>query len=100
MKYRLKFRPEASADIAEAFSWYEQQRAGLGAEFETELNRHSITFPTCPWPAVLCIEASDEPCCAAFPSRSISPSLPISSRFVECYTIVAIPGRGSVAREA
>ena len=39
MKCRLKFRPEASADIAEAFSWYEQQRAGLGAEFETELNR-------------------------------------------------------------
>jgi plasmid stabilization system protein ParE len=39
VKYRLEFRPEASADIAEAFSWYEQQRAGLGAEFESELNR-------------------------------------------------------------
>jgi toxin ParE1/3/4 len=39
VKYRLEFRPEASADIAEAFSWYEHQRAGLGAEFENELNR-------------------------------------------------------------
>jgi len=37
--YRLEFRPEASADIAEAFSWYEQRRSGLGAEFESELDR-------------------------------------------------------------
>ena len=26
-------RPEAEADLAHARSWYEQQRAGLGAEF-------------------------------------------------------------------
>ena len=39
MKYRLELRPEASADIAEAFSWYEKQRAGLGVEYEAELNR-------------------------------------------------------------
>jgi len=31
--YRLEFRPEASADVAEAFSWYEAQRPCLGAEF-------------------------------------------------------------------
>jgi plasmid stabilization system protein ParE len=37
--YRLELRPEAFADIAEAFSWYEGQRAGLGAEFERELDR-------------------------------------------------------------
>ena len=39
MKYQLKIRPEASADIAEAFSWYEDQRAGLGLEFDEELGR-------------------------------------------------------------
>ncbi len=39
MKYRLEFRPEASADIAEAFSWYEERRAGLGAAFADELDR-------------------------------------------------------------
>ena len=39
MTYGLAFRPEASADIAEAFSWYEERRAGLGAEFEAELDR-------------------------------------------------------------
>ena len=39
MTYRLVFRPEASADIAEAFSWYEERRAGLGGEFEAELDR-------------------------------------------------------------
>ena len=39
MTYRLEFRPEASADVAEAFSWYEAQRPGLGREFEAELDR-------------------------------------------------------------
>ena len=39
MKFRLEFRPEASADVAEAFSWYEQQKPGLGAEFEAALDR-------------------------------------------------------------
>jgi plasmid stabilization system protein ParE len=39
MTYRLEFRPEASADIAEAFSWYEAQRPRLGAEFEEETDR-------------------------------------------------------------
>jgi len=39
VKYRLELRPEASADVAEAFSWYEQQRAGLGGELEAELTR-------------------------------------------------------------
>jgi plasmid stabilization system protein ParE len=37
--YRLEFSPEASADVAEAFSWYEAQRLGLGTEFEAELDR-------------------------------------------------------------
>lgn len=39
MGHRLEFRPEAFADVAEAFSWYEARRAGLGEEFEAELNR-------------------------------------------------------------
>ena len=38
MKYGLQFRPEASADIAEAFLWYEQ-RPGIGTRFEAELDR-------------------------------------------------------------
>ncbi len=30
-------RPAAEADIADAFHWYEEQRAGLGEEFRMEL---------------------------------------------------------------
>ncbi len=30
---RVIFKPEAEADIAEAFDWYEERDAGLGAEF-------------------------------------------------------------------
>ena len=33
MKYRLKVRPEAEADLAEARDWYNKQRPGLGKEF-------------------------------------------------------------------
>jgi hypothetical protein len=29
----LVYRPEAAADVEEAYSWYERHRAGLGAEF-------------------------------------------------------------------
>ena len=45
MTYRVEFRPEASADVAEAFSWYEAQRPGLGSEFEAELD-HTVAFVT------------------------------------------------------
>ncbi len=33
MKYDLIVRPEAEAELAEAFNWYEQQVAGLGSRF-------------------------------------------------------------------
>ena len=36
---RLEFRPEASVDFAEAFSWYQAQQAGLGDEFGAEIDR-------------------------------------------------------------
>ncbi len=39
MTFRLEFRPEAFADITEAFSYYETQRSGLGADFEAELHQ-------------------------------------------------------------
>jgi plasmid stabilization system protein ParE len=33
MKYDLIVRPEAEAELAEAFNWYEQQVDGLGSRF-------------------------------------------------------------------
>lgn len=33
MSFRLVIRPEADAEVAEAARWYEERRAGLGAEF-------------------------------------------------------------------
>jgi len=39
VKFSVEFRPLASADVAEAFSWYEAQRPGLGREFETNVDR-------------------------------------------------------------
>ena len=33
MTFSIVLRPEARAEFDEAFDWYEQRRAGLGAEF-------------------------------------------------------------------
>jgi hypothetical protein len=37
VSYRLVIRPEAEADLTEAFQWYETRRAGLGGEFLQEV---------------------------------------------------------------
>lgn len=34
MKYDLIIRPEARADLLDAFHWYQSQRAGLGYDFK------------------------------------------------------------------
>ena len=36
---RLLIRPEASADVEEAATWYEDRRPGLGYRFFSEVNR-------------------------------------------------------------
>jgi toxin ParE1/3/4 len=33
MRRRVLIRPEAEAEIEEAYHWYEEQRGGLGADF-------------------------------------------------------------------
>lgn len=40
MSCRLIIRPEAEAEIAEAFAWYEERKPGLGHEFLAEI--HSV----------------------------------------------------------
>jgi plasmid stabilization system protein ParE len=35
----LIVRPEAEADLLQAYSWYEEQRLGLGREFMEEVSR-------------------------------------------------------------
>ena len=37
MNWRVEFRPEVEADVAEAARWYESQQSGLGAEFVEEI---------------------------------------------------------------
>lgn len=37
MRYHLRVRPEAEADIEESFNWYEDEIPGLGHEF-----RHAL----------------------------------------------------------
>ena len=39
MKRPIVVRPEAEADIAAAFDWYEEQRFGLGTDFLSEIGR-------------------------------------------------------------
>ena len=44
MPRRVVLEPWARADVAEAFVWYEQQRAGLGSEFLAEIARILTTI--------------------------------------------------------
>lgn len=39
MSYFIRIRPEAERDLEKAFSWYEEQRPGLGREFVAELDK-------------------------------------------------------------
>ena len=38
MTYRLSIRPEAEAELAEAFDWYERRVPGLGADLLTAVD--------------------------------------------------------------
>jgi hypothetical protein len=38
VSYFLIIRPEAEADLAEGFNWYEERRTGLGFEFLNRVN--------------------------------------------------------------
>lgn len=53
MRRALLIRPEAEADLQQAYQWYEQQRAGLGDDFLarvdaalTDIRRQPQRFPT------------------------------------------------------
>lgn len=37
MSYLVRIRPSAESDIEKAYSWYENQRPGLGRQFTEEL---------------------------------------------------------------
>jgi len=39
MSVGLRIRPQAEADLREAFRWYEERHAGLGVEFLLEAER-------------------------------------------------------------
>lgn len=39
-EYKLLVKAEAVKDMAEAFNWYEEKRAGLGAEFLDEVEEY------------------------------------------------------------
>ena len=44
MSHRLSIRPEAEADMAEAFEWYEERQPALGYEY-CEHNRYLFITP-------------------------------------------------------
>jgi len=38
VSHRLSIRPEAEADMTEAFEWYEERQSALGYEFLAEVH--------------------------------------------------------------
>ena len=55
MKHRVGYRPEAFADIAEAFLWYESQRSGLGDEFEEAVGSTVLLVSSMPMAAPVAV---------------------------------------------
>lgn len=54
MNYQVEFSEEASSEIVEAYSWYEERSEGLGERFFTELDNVIALLKINPWmfPAV------------------------------------------------
>jgi len=38
MRHHIRIRPEAERDVRGAFSWYEEQKPGLGRDFISALD--------------------------------------------------------------
>lgn len=55
MAYRLKFSARATAEVGQAYAWYESQSLGLGSEFEAafELQLKRLEQVPLMYPAVL-----------------------------------------------
>ncbi len=100
MTHRLEFRPEASADVAEAFSWYEAQRPALGTDFEAELDRTLYLIQTIPAAGPVVYRALRRALLHRFPFAIYYTLSRISSRFAPSCTSVEVPRRGGGAREA
>lgn len=49
---RIEFHPEAAQEVGQAVDWYEDRRAGLGAEFFADLQANLRTIAASPraWP--------------------------------------------------
>jgi plasmid stabilization system protein ParE len=48
MRYRLIIRPEAEADLQEAFDWYEQCVPGLGVDFLAAIDAALVSIRSNP----------------------------------------------------
>lgn len=64
MKHQVRIEPEASAELEDAIRWFDQQHAGLGAEYLGAVDETIVHIDR--WPGVL-------------PTSIISTSSPSSS---------------------
>jgi hypothetical protein len=76
---RLIIRPDAEADIAAAYDWYEEQREGLGKEFLEEISNTIAAFIRSRCASMQHSERSGERSFIAFPTESFSLLVPTQS---------------------
>lgn len=99
MTYRLELLPEAFADVAEAFSWYEARRPGLGTEFEGELDRAPRFVVAMPTACPVVHRSLRRALVRRFPF-AVYYTTGTDVVLVRSFTPVGIPGRGAVVRKA
>lgn len=99
MKFVVGFQPRASADVTEAFSWYEAQRPGMGAEFEADLDRSVELLKQMAAAGPGCIARSDASCCIGFRSPCITKSQVRPSTSAVSFIPSATRASGSEGRD-
>lgn len=68
MSYEVSIRPEAEAEIGEAYRWYEQQQDGLGSDFIVSLEEGMAKI----------IEGPEKvSCCTQECAEAVNPSFPL-----------------------
>jgi hypothetical protein len=97
---RISFRPEATADLTEAYRWYERQRRGLGAEFETAVEGTLGFLKQAPLPSPCSIGRCGVSCSSGSPTPSTTGLSRTRSRSARASTHAGTRAAGADGRDA
>jgi plasmid stabilization system protein ParE len=97
---RVSFRPEATADLTEAYRWYERQRRGLGSEFEAVVEATLRLVQQAPEAFPVLHRGLRRVCWSGSPTPSTTTSRRTPSKSAAVFTLGGTPADGAAGRDA